>query len=98
MIKRGGAPLAPRELEEAAQTVPAVRVAAAVGVPRELTEEIVIVVETDPAAQDIERLVATAVERALGFAPDRVVVVEPRTIPRTRNGKIQHAVLRRLLL
>ncbi|MEO8034879.1 MAG: AMP-binding protein [Acidobacteriota bacterium] len=97
MIKRGGAPLAPRELEEAAQSVSGVRVAAAIGVARELTEEIVVVVETDPDASDVVRLVMEAVERALGFAPHRVVVAEPRTIPRTSNGKIRHAELRRQL-
>ncbi|MBK5260360.1 MAG: AMP-binding protein [Thermoanaerobaculia bacterium] len=97
MIKRGGAALAPRELEEAAQSVPGVRVAAAIGVPRELTEEIVVVVETDPDAKEVERLVMAAVERALGFAPHRVIVAKPRTIPRTSNGKIRHAELRRQL-
>jgi len=43
MIKRAGATLAPRELEEAAQTVAGVRVAAAVGVPAAMTEELVVV-------------------------------------------------------
>jgi acyl-CoA synthetase (AMP-forming)/AMP-acid ligase II len=95
MIKRGGATLAPRELEEAAQTVPGVRIAAAVGVPSALTEEIVIVVEAeteDVAA--VETQVMAAVTEALGIAPDRVLVQQPRTIPRTNNGKIRHAILR----
>jgi acyl-CoA synthetase (AMP-forming)/AMP-acid ligase II len=98
MIKRGGMTLAPRELEEAAQTVAGVRLAAAVGVPATLTEEIVVVVEVEreaePGAGDVERAVATAVEQAIGFPPDRVLVQGPRTIARTSNGKIRHAVLR----
>lgn len=98
MLKRGGAALAPRELEEAAQSVPGVRIAAAVGIPSAFTEEIVVVVEAEPGAPAIEALVRAAIEQALGFAPDRVIVQEPRTIPRTSNGKIRHAVLRESLL
>ena len=98
MIKRGGAALAPRELEEAAHSVSGVRIAAAVGIPGEWTEAVVVVVEREPGAEDVERRVAAAVEEAIGFAPDRVVVQEPRTIPRTPNGKIRHAVLREQLM
>jgi acyl-CoA synthetase (AMP-forming)/AMP-acid ligase II len=98
MIKRGGAPLAPRELEEAAQSVAGVRIAAAVGLPGALTEEVVVVVEASDAPADLQARVAAAVEEAIGFAPDRVLVQEPRTIPRTPNGKIQHGVLREQLL
>jgi fatty-acyl-CoA synthase len=103
MLKRGGAPLAPREVEEAAAGVPGLRLAAAVGLPagpESATEEIAVAVEADPAA-DPARLaaaVAAAIESALGFAPDRVVVLAPRTLPRTANGKIRHAELRRELI
>ncbi|HKI00543.1 MAG TPA: AMP-binding protein [Thermoanaerobaculia bacterium] len=103
LIKRGGAPLAPRELEEPAGRVPGVRLAAAVGLPPApgaSTEEIVVAVEADPAAapEPLAAAVAAAVESALGFAPDRVVVMAPRTIPRTANGKIRHHELRRALI
>ncbi|HEY3567705.1 MAG TPA: AMP-binding protein [Thermoanaerobaculia bacterium] len=102
LLKRGGAPLAPRELEEAAAGVPGVRIAAAVGLPPGdlgATEEIAVAAEADPGTEP-SRLageVAAAVEAALGFAPDRVVVLAPRSIPRTANGKIRHPVLRREL-
>jgi len=94
MIKRGGATLAPRELEEAAQSVRGVRLAAAVGVPSDITEEIVIVVEVEPRTPSVEAEVRAAIERAIGTGPHRVVEQPPRTIPRTSNGKIRHAVLR----
>ncbi len=103
MIKRGGAPLAPREVEEAAAGVPGLRIAAAVGLPpgpEGATEEIAVAVEGDPAA-DPARLaadVAAAIETALGFAPDRVLVLAPRTLPRTANGKLRHPELRRELI
>jgi fatty-acyl-CoA synthase len=100
MLKRGGIPLAPRELEEAAQTVPGVRIAAAVGLPPasdEVTEEIAVAVEVETGLAGrelIAKLVSSAVEQAIGFAPDRVVTLEPRSIPRTANGKVRHDLLR----
>jgi len=97
MLKRGGAALAPRELEETAQSVEGVRIAAAIGLPgtpTSMTEEIVVVVEAEGNVPGLSERVAEAVERAIGFAPDRVVVQPPRTIPRTANGKIRHAMLR----
>jgi acyl-CoA synthetase (AMP-forming)/AMP-acid ligase II len=99
LLKRGGLPLAPRELEEAAQSVPGVRVAAAVGLPpafEAASEEIVLAAEADPmtALPHLAAAVARAIEAAVGFAPDRVLVLAPRTIPRTANGKIRHRRLR----
>jgi acyl-CoA synthetase (AMP-forming)/AMP-acid ligase II len=94
MIKRGGAMLAPREIEEAVQLLPNVRLAAAVGVPSELTEELVIVVEVEKDSCSMEKLVAAAVERAIGIVPDQVLVQERGSIPRTSNGKIRHVILR----
>ncbi|MFO0746238.1 MAG: AMP-binding protein [Myxococcota bacterium] len=106
MIKRAGAVVAPREVEEAAERAPGVRLSAAVGIAREEggTEDVVVVVEVAPevaadtaAADAITRAVADEVLRALGFAPGRIVVAPPRTIPRTANGKIRHAALRQTL-
>jgi fatty-acyl-CoA synthase len=99
MLKRGGAVLAPRELEEAAQRIDGVRIAAAVGMARtDMTEEIVLAIEIDAGDSDaISAAVAQEVHRALGFAPDRVIVLPPRGIPRTYNGKIRHDALRQVL-
>lgn len=96
MLKRGGAVLAPRELEEAAQKVEGVRIAAAVGMPGvDMTEEIVLAIETSGGDADaIAAAVAQEVHRTLGFAPDRVIVLPPRSIPRTYNGKVRHDALR----
>jgi acyl-CoA synthetase (AMP-forming)/AMP-acid ligase II len=103
MIKRAGGVIAPRELEEAAEDVKGVRIAAAVGLadPARMTETAVLAIEHDAADSAGADLVATAVSRAVaasvGFAPARVAVVPPRTIPRTENGKIRHARLREML-
>ena len=104
MIKRGGGVVAPRELEEAAQDVDGVRLAAAVGVPAAsaATETVALVVETDDPAVHPADGVAAAVSEAIlattGFAPARVLVVPKRTIPRTENGKIRHNHVRELVL
>ena len=103
MLKRGGAVLAPRELEEAAQRIDSVRIAAAVGITsmdESMTEEIVLAIEVDARGEDpdaIAAAVAQEVHRTLGFAPDRVIVLPPRSIPRTYNGKIRHDALRQEL-
>jgi acyl-CoA synthetase (AMP-forming)/AMP-acid ligase II len=104
LLKRGGAALAPRELEEAAQQVAGVRLAAAVGVAPSSdssTEEIVVAIEIDPEGSqspaEISRAVSESVLRTLGFAPEQVIVLAPRSLPRTWNGKIRHAALREAL-
>jgi len=104
LLKRGGAPLAPRELEEVAEQVPGVRLAAAVALPAGeggASEEIVVVVETEtptvasPSA--LAAAVSAAVAAAVGFAPEVLLVLAPRSIPRTPNGKVRHGVLRQSL-
>jgi fatty-acyl-CoA synthase len=98
MLKRGGDTLAPRELEEAAESATGVRVAAAVGVPpgpRETTERTVLAIEAERAAEPAAAAAAAAaaVRTALGFSPDRVLVLAARALPRTANGKIRHREL-----
>jgi fatty-acyl-CoA synthase len=104
LIKRGGAVIAPRELEEAAQEVDDVRVAAAVSIPSEagLGDAIVVAVETSRQSTLPPDTVAAGVTRSIvataGFAPTKVMIVPPASIPRTANGKLRHARLRELLL
>jgi len=108
LIKRAGALVAPFEAEQAADRVPGVRLSAAVGIAREAmggTEELVIVAEirpetsaSDDARRNVIALIAHAVAQAVGFSPGEVIIVAPRTIPLTANGKIRHGELRNLLL
>ncbi len=97
MLKRGAAVLAPRELEEAAQEVEGVKIAAAVGMTGQSTEEIVIAVEAEGDPRSVARAVSAAIRRILGFAPERVVLLHRGSIPRTFNGKLRHAVLQKAL-
>jgi fatty-acyl-CoA synthase len=97
MIKRGGGVIAPRELEEAAERADGVRLSAAVGTGRH-EDTVTVVVEARTSASRSAAQVAAGVAEEIvasaGFAPGRVLVVSPRAIPRTVNGKISHARLR----
>ena len=102
MLKRAGAVIAPRELEDAAYEVDGVRYAAAVSHPPrggQASEIVTVVLEVEDGAssQAVEPAVTAAVESAVGFAPHRVVVAERRGIPRTDNGKTRYDRLRALL-
>ncbi len=104
LIKRAGATIAPREVEEVADRVAGVRLSAAIGCERNDAEQLVVVVEvrpedapTDDERQRLADRIEEAVGTALGFAPDDVLLVAPRTIPRTANGKIRYPALRALV-
>jgi acyl-CoA synthetase (AMP-forming)/AMP-acid ligase II len=104
MIKRAGAVISPRELEEAAQQAEGVRVAAATVLPTSSDgdELITVVVEADVSEARPRDEIAAEVSRkivaSVGFAPGCVSVVPRRTIPRTENGKIRHERLRGALI
>jgi long-chain-fatty-acid--[acyl-carrier-protein] ligase len=106
MIKRGGGVIAPRELEDAAHAIPGVQFAAAVGTPpgasqTAVSERVSVLVEADArAADDIAAMTASvsdAIRDSLGFAPHDVLVVRPRSIPRTDSGKVRYGAVRELL-
>lgn len=103
LLKHGGATYAPRELEEAAERVGGVAAAAALALARGGQEGsvLVVVVEASHAVdrepEDLARAVAVAIRREIGLLPGEVLVVTPGTLPRTGNGKLRHAELRRAL-
>ena len=104
LIKRAGALIIPREIEEAADRTPGVRFSAAIGHDADDgndAEALVVVAEIRPAdapgQQDRKAIAAGIgenVRKAVGFSPAEVVLTAPRTIPRTRNGKIRYPELR----
>jgi acyl-CoA synthetase (AMP-forming)/AMP-acid ligase II len=102
-IIQAGRNLAPQELEEAAESLPYVRRAAAVGIDRGRMEgeQAYLFAELRRAARPPrETLEAHATEivatlhRRLGLRPGRVILLERRSIPLTPNGKIRHPELR----
>ncbi len=103
LLKHGGASYAPRELEEAAESVAEVGAAAAICLARDAQPGAVLVVvveAADPAAGSADAIawgVANAVRREVGLPLGEVLVVLPGTLPRTDSGKLRHAELRRAL-
>jgi acyl-CoA synthetase (AMP-forming)/AMP-acid ligase II len=92
------------DLEGAAERVPGVRrgCSAAFSVDGEAREELILVVEhSRSAAADTAGLaqrVELAVAASEGLKPDRVLVVPPRSVPKTSSGKVQRSACRELLL
>jgi acyl-CoA synthetase (AMP-forming)/AMP-acid ligase II len=100
-----GRTLAPREIEEAAESHSLVRFAAALGIDRKAPgdragEQLVVVVEmrapslSRDALDDATRAIIGSIQDRIGMRPAELVLVVPNTIPQTHNGKIQHAELR----
>jgi acyl-CoA synthetase (AMP-forming)/AMP-acid ligase II len=103
VILQAGRNLAPQEIEEAAEALPFVRRAAAVGIDRGRAEGEQAYVFAElrrarpPSPERLREMAAEVVERVhrrLGLRPGRVCLLAPRTIPLTANGKVRHPALR----
>lgn len=103
IIIQAGRNIAPSEVEEEVEGLEFVRRAAAVGIDRGGTEGEQMWVFVEPngdraketeAYDDMVIDVVSAVHGRLGMRPGRVYLLEPRSIPMTANGKLQHGKLR----
>ncbi len=102
LIIKAGRNLDPAEIEALAAEVDGIRrgCVAAVGVSNPATgsEDLIVVAETrkkDPATR--RRLAAevrSRISRATKVSPDEVVLVPPRTVPKTPSGKLRRAETR----
>jgi acyl-CoA synthetase (AMP-forming)/AMP-acid ligase II len=105
IIKRSGETISPQEIEEVVDTMPGVRFAAAIGVDRGGIEgeQVYVFAEIRDTILESEyhemalQMVADF-HTHMGFRPARVYLLEPRSIPLTHNGKIQHTRLREMYL
>jgi acyl-CoA synthetase (AMP-forming)/AMP-acid ligase II len=106
LILRGGANIAPSELERVAEEVEGVRrgcVAAFGCVRPELgKDEVVVVAETRIEGETERKAIAdelrARVARDGGVQVDDVVMVAPGSVPKTTSGKVQRALCRQLYL
>jgi 1-acyl-sn-glycerol-3-phosphate acyltransferase len=104
IIIRGGRNIHPQEVEEAVGNIPGARKGgiAVFGVADATsgTERLVILAETretERGARDALRVRAHEVATdILGEPPDEIVLVPPRTVPRTSSGKIRRSASRDL--
>lgn len=106
LIIRAGQNIAPKEIEEVVEAHPAVLISAAVGIDlgRLDGEAIHVFVEIALADADqaqfvaLARKLATQLRATLGFGPDQLFLLAPRSIPMTYNGKIRYPALQELFL
>jgi len=106
VIIKAGRNYMPELFEQAAALVPGVRknavAAFGVALAGKGTETIVVMAETklrDEAERaELIRAVRHAVSRRLEMTPDEVVLVPPRTIPKTTSGKVQRPLCRKMYL
>jgi acyl-CoA synthetase (AMP-forming)/AMP-acid ligase II len=107
VIKIAGRTLYPQEVESLVDEVAGVRLSAAVGVnvgslEGEHLHVVAEVRDADSASEQDLRFVAIeivrAVHAALGVRPRSTLLVRPRRLPLTSNGKLQRGVLRDMLL
>jgi acyl-CoA synthetase (AMP-forming)/AMP-acid ligase II len=102
LIIKGGRNLDPAEVEVLAAEVDGIRrgCVAAVGVPNPSTgsEDLVIVAETRSKGAEARKRMAAEVRQRVSAAtkisPDEIVLVPPRTIPKTPSGKLRRAETR----
>jgi acyl-CoA synthetase (AMP-forming)/AMP-acid ligase II len=105
IIKRAGETISPQEIEEVMDTMPGVRFSAAIGVDKGGIEGEQVYVFAEIRAvlpetklHEMALQMVTDFQAHMGFRPARVYLLEPRSIPLTHNGKIQHVRLRDIYL
>lgn len=104
MIIRAGRNIYPHELEEAVGKIDGIRkgcvVAFASRDERTGTERLVVMAETRRAAESEKKRLKTEIAQAsltlLELPPDDIVLVPPRTVPKTSSGKIRRSAARAL--
>ena len=97
MIIKRGRNYYPYDIERAAANVDKIRkgclVAFACSNPEMGTEDLVMVAETREtnreAKRRIEQAISAEVMSTVGIKPDHILLVPPRTIPKTSSGKLQ---------
>lgn len=105
LIKRGGAMIVPRDVEEPAEQIRGVVAAGAIGVDRLSlgVEDLIVIVEVAAefgASQsdhdELIREISASILRSRGLTPNSIIVVKQGSLPRTPNGKLRHEELKRL--
>lgn len=105
MIIKRGRNYYPYDIERAAGQVKGVRkgclAAFSCQNPHSGTEDLVLVAETrekHPQVKDqIKKEITSEILGSVGIKPDRVLVVPPRSIPKTSSGKIQRLMCKQFL-
>lgn len=106
LIIKAGRNIYPSVLEEIVSDVPGVRrgcaIAFSVNDKETGTESIVLVAETSEKNKARRAALRTAITdalvNALDLAPDQIIFVAPRTVPKTSSGKLQRSACKTMYL
>lgn len=106
VIVKAGRNLYPAEIEECVGKVAGVRqgsvIAFGVNDEKTGTEQLIVVAETKERSNAKRAQLAEQIKAALSAAidavPDQVVMVAPRTVPKTSSGKLQRAACKNMYL
>jgi acyl-CoA synthetase (AMP-forming)/AMP-acid ligase II len=105
IIKHLGQTIAAQELEEMADAMPDVRFSATIGIDRGRIEgeQVYLFAEMRNAGttkiwEELTLQIVEAIHERVGIRPARILFLKPHGIPRTYNGKIQHALLKEQFL
>jgi len=106
LVIRAGRHVYPYELEDAVGDLPGIRrggvVVFACPDERAGTERLVVVVETrtsdDPSRAELRARIDGLTADLLGLPADEVVLVPPRSVPKTSSGKLRRSACRELYL
>ena len=103
LIKRGGATVAPQEIEAPVDLLPGVVRSAALGLPHpDGGERAFLIVEVEgrsgaSALAALARAASAAAMQAVGFEPEELLLVAPGSLPLTPSGKVRYVELREAL-
>lgn len=101
-----GRSVGPQEIEEVVDDLGFVRYSAAVGIETEQQggDQLHVFAElrrpegTGGSYRELLAEIVTSIKVELGFRPSRVYILRPRTIERTKNGKLRRATLKEQFL
>ncbi|MDR3478959.1 MAG: AMP-binding protein [Gammaproteobacteria bacterium] len=101
-IIKAGRNLYPTEIEDIAATVPGIRKGCVIAFgaidPKRGTEKLIVVAESaekrTKERNEIIQQIIDKINTALDIAPDDVILVPPRLIPKTSSGKLQRSACR----
>jgi acyl-CoA synthetase (AMP-forming)/AMP-acid ligase II len=104
IIIHAGRNISPQEVEEIVDTLPRVRLSAAVGVDRGRLEgeQVYVFAETregkatgSTEAENVVVKIVSSLHDRLGLRPGRVYLLKPKSIPLTHNGKKRYGELKK---
>lgn len=106
LIIKAGQNIFPEEIEEVVAHVEGIRKGCAVafGIHEQKmgTEKLIVVIEiydkAEYAKQKIRADIIKEMVATLGITPDEIVLVSPRTVPKTSSGKLQRSACKALYL